>query len=77
VIETDGLTYHRTPAQQAKDLERDQDHEAAGTHALRFSHAQIKIRAGPRQPGPPGDRVPPRRPRERRDHSLIAAVVRE
>lgn len=42
VIETDGLTYHRTPSQQAKDLERDQDHEAAGTHALRFSHAQIK-----------------------------------
>lgn len=42
VIETDGLTYHRTPSQQAKDLERDQDHEAAGTHALRFSHGQIK-----------------------------------
>jgi very-short-patch-repair endonuclease len=42
VIETDGLTYHRTSSQQAKDLERDQDHEAAGTHALRFSHAQIK-----------------------------------
>jgi very-short-patch-repair endonuclease len=42
VIETDGLTYHRTPSQQAKDLERDQDHEAAGTHSLRFSHAQIK-----------------------------------
>lgn len=42
VIETDGLTYHRTPSQQAKDLERDQDHSAAGTHPLRFSHAQIK-----------------------------------
>jgi very-short-patch-repair endonuclease len=41
VIETDGLTYHRTPAQQAKDLERDQDHSASGTHTLRFSHAQI------------------------------------
>lgn len=42
VVETDGLTYHRTPAQQAKDLERDHDHSAAGTHRLRFSHAQIK-----------------------------------
>jgi very-short-patch-repair endonuclease len=42
VIETDGLTYHRTPAQQAKDSERDQDHSAAGTHPLRFTHAQIK-----------------------------------
>jgi very-short-patch-repair endonuclease len=42
VIETDGLTYHRTPAQQAKDLERDHDHSAAGTHRLRFSHGQIR-----------------------------------
>ncbi len=42
VVETDGLTYHRTPAQQAKDHERDQNHSAAGTHPLRFTHAQIK-----------------------------------
>jgi len=42
VVETDGLTYHRTPAQQAKDRERDQDHSAAGTHPLRFTHGQIK-----------------------------------
>ena len=42
VIETDGLTYHRTPSQQARDSERDQDHSAAGTHPLRFTHAQIK-----------------------------------
>jgi very-short-patch-repair endonuclease len=41
VIETDGLTYHRTPSQQAKDRERDQDHAAAGTTQLRFTHAQI------------------------------------
>jgi very-short-patch-repair endonuclease len=41
VIETDGLTYHRTPAQQAKDLVRDQAHTAAGLTALRFSHAQV------------------------------------
>jgi very-short-patch-repair endonuclease len=42
VVETDGLTYHRTPAQQAKDRERDQDHSAAGLTQLRFTHAQIK-----------------------------------
>jgi very-short-patch-repair endonuclease len=42
VVETDGLTYHRTPAQQAKDSERDQDHSAVGTHPLRFTHAQIR-----------------------------------
>jgi hypothetical protein len=42
VIETDGGTYHRTPAQQAKDSERDQDHTAAGTPHLRFTHSQIK-----------------------------------
>ena len=41
VVETDGLTYHRTPAQQAKDLVRDQAHTAAGLTALRFSHAQV------------------------------------
>jgi very-short-patch-repair endonuclease len=45
VIETDGLTYHRTPAQQAKDRERDQDHTVAGTPHLRFTHAQIKFEA--------------------------------
>ncbi len=42
VVETDGLTHHRTPAQQAKGLVRDQDHTAAGMTPLRFSHAQIK-----------------------------------
>jgi very-short-patch-repair endonuclease len=42
VVETDGLTYHRTPAEQAKDRERDQDHSAAGLTPLRFTHAQIK-----------------------------------
>jgi len=42
VVETDGLTYHRTPAQQAKDRERDQDHAAAGLTQLRFTHEQIR-----------------------------------
>jgi very-short-patch-repair endonuclease len=43
VIETDGLTYHRTPAEQAKDRERDQAHTAAGLTQLRFTHGQIKF----------------------------------
>jgi very-short-patch-repair endonuclease len=43
VIETDGLTYHRTPAEQQKDRERDQDHTAAGLAQLRFTHGQIKF----------------------------------
>jgi very-short-patch-repair endonuclease len=42
VIETDGLTYHRTPAEQKKDRERDQDHTAAGLTCLRFTHGQIR-----------------------------------
>lgn len=42
VIEADGLTYHRTPAQQAADRKRDQDHTAAGLTPLRFTHGQIK-----------------------------------
>jgi very-short-patch-repair endonuclease len=41
VVETDGLRYHRTPAQQARALRRDQAHMAAGLVPLRFSHAQV------------------------------------
>jgi Transcriptional regulator, AbiEi antitoxin/Protein of unknown function (DUF559) len=41
VVETDGLRYHRTPAQQARDRRRDQAHTAAGMTAVRFTHAQI------------------------------------
>lgn len=42
VVETDGLRYHRTPAQQARDRLRDQAHAAAGLTALRFTHAQVR-----------------------------------
>jgi very-short-patch-repair endonuclease len=41
VVETDGLRYHRTPAQQARDRLRDQAHAAAGLTSLRFTHAQV------------------------------------
>ncbi|MEA2391554.1 MAG: hypothetical protein QOK31_1663 [Solirubrobacteraceae bacterium] len=41
VIETDGLRYHRTPAQQTRDRLRDQAHSAAGLTPLRFTHAQV------------------------------------
>lgn len=41
VVETDGLRYHRTPAQQAKDRLRDQAHAAAGLTPLRFTRAQV------------------------------------
>lgn len=42
VIETDGLRYHRTSAEQAKDRLRDQTHTAAGLTTLRFTHRQVK-----------------------------------
>lgn len=42
VVETDGLRYHRTPAQQARDRERDQAHVAAGLTVLRFTYNQIR-----------------------------------
>jgi hypothetical protein len=45
VVETDGLTYHRTPAQQAEDLRRDQELVAAGLTPCRFSHGQIRYEA--------------------------------
>ena len=41
VVETDGLRYHRTPAQQATDRLRDQTHAAAGLTPLRFTYAQV------------------------------------
>ena len=43
VVETDGLTYHRTPGQQSTDRLRDQAHAAAGLTVLRFTHAQVKF----------------------------------
>jgi very-short-patch-repair endonuclease len=42
VVETDGLRYHRTAAQQARDRLRDQAHTAAGLIPLRFTHAQVR-----------------------------------
>jgi very-short-patch-repair endonuclease len=43
VVETDGLRYHRTPRQQAKDRVRDQAHAAAGLTPLRFTHDQVRF----------------------------------
>ena len=41
IVETDGLRYHRTAAQQARAVKRDQKHVAAGLRVLRFTHWQI------------------------------------
>jgi very-short-patch-repair endonuclease len=46
LIETDGLRYHRTPAQQAEDRRRDQAHTAAGLVPLRFTRAQVRFEPG-------------------------------
>jgi very-short-patch-repair endonuclease len=46
IVETDGLRYHRTPAQQARDRLRDQAHLAAGLTPLRFTHAQVRFSSG-------------------------------
>lgn len=43
IVETDGLRYHRTPAQQTRDRLRDQAHTAAGLTTLRFTHAQVRF----------------------------------
>jgi very-short-patch-repair endonuclease len=45
VVETDGLRYHRTPGQQAKDRHRDHAHLAAGVTPLRFTQAQVRFEA--------------------------------
>jgi very-short-patch-repair endonuclease len=44
VVECDGLRYHRTPAQQARDQVRDQSHTASGLVPLRFTHEQVRYR---------------------------------
>jgi very-short-patch-repair endonuclease len=41
VVETDGLRYHRTAVQQARDTVRDNAHQAAGLTPVRFTHAQV------------------------------------
>lgn len=46
VVETDGLRYHRTPAEQARDRLRDQAHTAAGLAQLRFTHEQVRYEPG-------------------------------
>jgi len=43
VVETDGLTCHRTAGQQTKDTVRDQAHHAAGLRPLRFTRAQLRF----------------------------------
>jgi very-short-patch-repair endonuclease len=43
IVETDGLRYHRTPAQQAEDRLRDQVHAASGFTPLRFTRAQVRF----------------------------------
>lgn len=42
VVETDGLHYHRTASEQARDRRRDQAHVASGLTQLRFTHWQVK-----------------------------------
>jgi very-short-patch-repair endonuclease len=42
VVETDGLAYHRTPAQQAADRKRDQVLTVAGLRCVRFPNVQIR-----------------------------------
>jgi very-short-patch-repair endonuclease len=46
IVETDGLRYHRTPAQQTRDRIRDQVHTAAGFTPLRFTRAQVAFDPG-------------------------------
>jgi very-short-patch-repair endonuclease len=45
VVETDGLRYHRTASQQARDRRRDQAHAEAGIEPLRFTHGQVRYEA--------------------------------
>src|SRR5207253_5244752 len=46
VVETDGLTYHRTPMQQLADRKRDQEHTASGRTQMRIANVQIRESPG-------------------------------
>lgn len=46
VVETDGPTDHRTPAQQTRDRRRDHAHALGGLTALRFTEAQVRHEPG-------------------------------
>lgn len=46
VVETDGLQFHRTREQQAKDRRRDQRLTAAGYTCLRFTDHQVRHQPG-------------------------------
>ena len=46
MVETDGLRYHRTATQQARDTVRDNAHRAAGLVPVRFTHAQVRYEPG-------------------------------
>jgi very-short-patch-repair endonuclease len=41
VVETDSLRHHRTAAEQATDIGRDQAHARTGLRTLRFTHSQV------------------------------------
>jgi very-short-patch-repair endonuclease len=41
VVETDSLRHHRTAAEQAIDIGRDQVHARKGLRTLRFTHSQV------------------------------------
>ena len=45
VVETDGLRYHRTASQQARDRRRDHANAKAGLETLRFTNRQIRYEA--------------------------------
>jgi very-short-patch-repair endonuclease len=42
VVETHGLRYHRTPAQQSRDLVREHRHAVSGVFPLAFSYDQVR-----------------------------------
>jgi predicted transcriptional regulator of viral defense system/very-short-patch-repair endonuclease len=46
VVEVDSLRYHRTPAQQARDVVRDQVHAVGELIPLRFTYAQVAFEPG-------------------------------
>jgi very-short-patch-repair endonuclease len=46
VVEADSLRHHRTAAEQATDIGRDQAHVRTGLRTLRFTHSQVFHRPG-------------------------------
>ena len=75
VVETDGLRFHRTPAQQAKDRRRDQIHTAAGHTPAALHPRPGRLRTALRPIDPHADGTSLRRLNDRMGRPRVQSTL--